>query len=195
MMNRFICFVLLSIFAISCTDNTPKSVEEGSNESTTQIIDYSAKGDSIASLATQILGGKLKAAMAEGGVPHALQFCSANALNITDSISGLGDFKISRVALKNRNPNNKLNEQEKKIFAQIESAHINGKDVKGELIEESGHQVYYKPIFVKGLCLACHGSEEQIGEDNLRIITDLYPSDKATGFEMGDLRGFWKIKF
>jgi len=124
-----------------------------------------------------------------------LQFCSANALNITDSISGLGDFKISRVALKNRNPNNKLNEQEKKLFAEIESAHIKGEDVKGELIEESGHEVYYKPIFVKGLCLACHGSEEQIGEDNLRIITDLYPSDKATGFEMGDLRGFWKIQF
>lgn len=194
-MNKFIGFILLSLFAISCADNTPKSVDEGSNESTTQIIDYSAKGDSIATLATQILGGKLKSAMAEGGVPHALQFCSANALNITDSISGLGDFEISRVALKNRNPNNNLNEQEKQLFAQIESAHLSESDVKGELIEESGHQVYYKPIFVKGLCLACHGSEVQIGEENLRIITDLYPSDKATGFEMGDLRGFWKIKF
>ena len=188
-------FVVFTI-VLGCSDtNTNSETKSESDEVSELKIDQAltAKGDSIATLATQILGGKLKSAMAEGGVPHALEFCSANALTITDSISRLGDFEISRVALKNRNPKNSLNQQELEIFEKV-NAHTNGESVSGTLIKDSEDMIYYKPIFVKGLCLACHGSKEQIGEENLKIITDLYPNDKATGYEINDLRGFWKIK-
>ena len=49
---------------------------------------------------------------------------------------------------------------------------------------------YVEPIVTQPLCLACHGSSlaPEIAE---RLAAD-YPDDRATGFEVGDLRGvFW----
>ena len=44
-----------------------------------------------------------------------------------------------------------------------------------------------KAIRVSAPCLTCHGSEiEQDIQDELK---KLYPEDKATGYQAGDLRG------
>jgi hypothetical protein len=48
------------------------------------------------------------------------------------------------------------------------------------------------PIHLKPTCLMCHGPEDQILPDVREALAKQYPEDKATGFEEGDLRGwFW----
>jgi hypothetical protein len=53
-----------------------------------------------------------------------------------------------------------------------------------------GRYGYAEPIVMQPLCTVCHGStiDPELG----RSIAALYPDDRATGFEVGDLRGiFW----
>ena len=46
------------------------------------------------------------------------------------------------------------------------------------------------------VCLQCHGSpEKDIAPATMAAIKKLYPEDKATGFQLGDLRGLWRVTF
>ena len=48
-----------------------------------------------------------------------------------------------------------------------------------------------KAIPTGGLCLQCHGTA--IAPPVAEKLAELYPGDKATGFEQGDLRGAFVI--
>ncbi len=49
---------------------------------------------------------------------------------------------------------------------------------------------YVEPITMQPLCLSCHG--DSLAPEVSARIDALYPSDSATGFQVGDLRGiFW----
>lgn len=49
---------------------------------------------------------------------------------------------------------------------------------------------YVEPILLQPLCLTCHGAS--LAPELQSRIDELYPDDRATGFEVGDLRGvFW----
>jgi hypothetical protein len=49
---------------------------------------------------------------------------------------------------------------------------------------------YVEPIVIQPLCLTCHGSD--LASDVAARISELYPADRALGYEVGDLRGvFW----
>jgi hypothetical protein len=49
-----------------------------------------------------------------------------------------------------------------------------------------------KAIPTGKVCLTCHGSNIKL---NLRTrINELYPEDKAYGFEIGDIRGAFTIQ-
>ena len=55
-----------------------------------------------------------------------------------------------------------------------------------------GHLGVLLPIRLKAQCLMCHGPKEQVLPDVQAAIGRAYPNDQATGFQEGDLRGwFW----
>jgi hypothetical protein len=43
------------------------------------------------------------------------------------------------------------------------------------------------------MCLICHG--ENLAPDIATRISEAYPSDKATGFSEGDVRGVFWVEF
>lgn len=51
-----------------------------------------------------------------------------------------------------------------------------------------------KPIIIQGMCLSCHGSEEQIPEPVKKQIANSYSDDLATGYKAGELRGAFSVK-
>ena len=54
----------------------------------------------------------------------------------------------------------------------------------------AGRIGYAEPIFMKPLCVTCHG--EALAAPVRERIAELYPEDRATGFRVGDFRGlFW----
>ena len=49
---------------------------------------------------------------------------------------------------------------------------------------------YVEPIVIQPLCLTCHG--DSLAPEVASRIRELYPADRAVGYEVGDLRGvFW----
>ena len=52
---------------------------------------------------------------------------------------------------------------------------------------------YVEPIILQPLCLTCHG--DNLAPDVASRIKELYPADRAVGFQVGDLRGVFWIEF
>jgi hypothetical protein len=48
-----------------------------------------------------------------------------------------------------------------------------------------------RPIAIAAACLACHGAPERFSPAVEAALQASYPSDQATGYEEGDLRGFF----
>jgi len=177
-----ILFTLL--LTVSCQDSGFKPVSKEERTSLQQL------GDSISSEMQAVLLKNVGEAIQHGGTEFAVEFCNLKAMPLTDSISEKHQVKIQRLSDKNRNPKNSL---------QLESDRLAWEKIKKEktdFIEQSrtGEIYYYKPISI-GMpsCIQCHGKRSDISEKTLELIGLKYPDDKATGYEMGDLRGMWKI--
>ena len=65
------------------------------------------------------------------------------------------------------------------------------------ITNQDGSVNFYAPILLAApVCLQCHGSAvKDIAPATMAAIKKLYPDDKATGFQLGDLRGLWRVTF
>ena len=139
------------------------------------------------------LKGELKAKMKEDptGVAAA-GFCIHNADQITKEINGKlpKNVSVRRASLKPRNSANKPDATDTTVMEAYNKA-IASKtfDPKSpiKVVEEGKTIRVYKPLLTKAVCLKCHGSD--LSPEISTMIKENYPSDQATGFKEGDLRG------
>lgn len=156
----------------------------------------SAAIDEAKSIAQQ-LGGLLReelvGAMQSGGPVNALQVCNIEAMPLTSSVSEKNGADVSRVSLKNRNPDNLPNEWQRAVLEDFEQRAAEGEPVDAlvstEFVEvDNNTQLrFMKALPTAEACLVCHG--QHINSDLQMKLTELYPDDKATGFSVGDIRG------
>ncbi|WP_457596361.1 Tll0287-like domain-containing protein [Hydrogenimonas sp.] len=137
------------------------------------------------------LGGNLKKRMKAGGPEEALKFCAMNAADLTAKVDReLGeDVSIKRITLKPRNPANEAQGDEKAVLEALETLNREHVKLPGHLVQKTpeGYK-YYKPLVIKKkVCLKCHGTN--IDPKLEATIDKHYPTDKARGYKMGDLRG------
>ncbi len=87
-----ILVVALGLFAMSTACSPSKDSEKtAAGEATTTTLDtaqYKKQGMEIAMGTFKVLSGQLKAAMQEGGVKNAAQYCNTVAYPLVDSLSG-----------------------------------------------------------------------------------------------------------
>lgn len=190
-MRKVLIFGIISFVVFSCQTNN-KTLTVSKQQ------DYLSKGDSIATQAQQVLMKNVSTAIQEKGIAGAVDFCNINAMPLTDSLSTLNAVNIQRISEKNRNPKNAIvSELDKSALEQIK---IMLKDTsistKHIIMQESGNVYYYKPILLgMPTCLSCHGNTTtDITPETLKVIQTKYPTDKATGYQLGEWRGLWKIK-
>jgi len=148
-------------------------------------------GNKASKLLLKTLGGNLKKHLKKGGPLEALEFCSMHAAELTAKVdSELGkNVSIKRITLKPRNPANEAKGDEKEILEALELLKKNSVRLPRHLIQktDSGYK-FYKPLLIKKkVCLKCHG--QNINPALAKKIKSIYPTDKATGYKMGDLRG------
>lgn len=152
-------------------------------------------GEQSSMLLLKTLKNHLSAKISSEGVIPAIKFCNREALALTDSVqSVLGrGILIKRTSSKIRNPLNRPDKEEKEAinwFASreddsdrpafyISSGKKNGK----------AYYHYFKPLFMQGLCLNCHGEPSKMNPDILVRIKEIYPEDQAFGYKEGDFRG------
>ncbi len=157
---------------------------------------YLKEGKEIAQTTAKTLSGHVKKAIKEKGPIEAINFCKLSAYPLTDSLSELYKVKISRVAIKNRNPENKATAKDLEIFKKYEELIAKGEKVKPEIKSDNDKIVFYAPIRLQQACLICHGTpQSEIPDTLFKHIQTLYPDDLAVNFKEGDLRGIWKLEF
>ncbi len=192
-MRLIILFLIL--FMISACG---KNAEKGAQKEKSSEQEYLRKGGEIVNLAQSELLKNVSYAMKKGGPEYAIDFCNLRAMLLKDSLSSLNNCQIRRIAIKYRNPIDMAQTKtEKDQLFKYQVANQQGESIRPEVYLFDDRIEYYQPIFLdKGACLICHGNPgTQISDETLEKIKALYPNDLATGFELNDFRGAWKITF
>ena len=142
--------------------------------------------------AIKILGKNLKQelkAALKVSVLNALSVCNTKASIITQK-SKAQNIQLGRVSQMNRNPNNSPKDWMLPYMERFKNGEIKDAYIKVSIGSKHG---ILKPIFTAPMCLKCHG--ENIDSTISSKIQELYPFDKATGFEVGDIRGYFFAEY
>lgn len=160
------------------------------------LVDYSDIGLKYALSTKAQLGKNLMKAIQEKGPVGAVEFCKIEAMKITDSMSVMHNAIIKRVSDKARNPKNMANAKELGHITAFKESLKVGSDIDPIIKEIDGEIQFYYPITTNTMCLQCHGTpNEQVTSETLTALTALYPSDKALGYNVNEVRGIWSIVF
>lgn len=148
-------------------------------------------GSRTADAAMRRLKSSLMEAIAKAGSPEkTIPFGHVAALPLTvEEISGKV-VDVRRATLKARNPTNQANENEAAVLRRWTAIAERGEKIPAfETAEEGNFLHYYRPLKVEPMCLTCHGAESSLSPGVRKELKKQYPSDRATGYKAGDLRG------
>jgi hypothetical protein len=143
------------------------------------------------------LGQKLQSAMADGGAVNAIGVCNTQAPEIAGRVSAQNQVKLSRVGTRARNPVMGVpNDWQAKALAQFDAGLARGDkpadmEFSETVVKPDGSKEFHfaKPIVMQPMCVACHGSSDQISPEVKAKLSELYPNDKAVNYQPGQLRG------
>ncbi len=143
------------------------------------------------------LKSELKKAIEEGGPVNAISVCNTRAMEIANKVSEEEGLKVGRVSLKNRNPKNAPNDWQRKTLEDFEARKAKGESVESmtyaEITEQKNDRQFrfMKAIPTGEVCIFCHG--DNIAPEVMTRLKELYPDDRATGFNIGDIRGAFVV--
>jgi hypothetical protein len=156
---------------------------------------FEAEAKAFASDLKMSLVKNLSDKIAKSGVEEAVPFCHANVKPIAKAAAKdrMDKFEFGRTSHKIRNDGNAPKPWAIQYLKEFEGKK-KGDSAKTSIIHQlpDGKRVYMEPLYVEAKCLLCHG--ENINKSVSDTILKLYPNDKATGFKLGDFRGFIWIK-
>lgn len=121
------------------------------------------------------------------GPEEAIAACRVRAPEIADALSRDG-VRVGRASHRLRNPSNAAPDW----VAPILDAYANDPSDRAPRTVSLGNNRsgYVEPIVLQPLCLTCHG--DSLAPEVAARIRELYPADRAVGYQVGDLRGvFW----
>lgn len=145
-----------------------------------------AEGQRILAPFKQALMQALGDGLARGPV-EAIAACRIEAPEIAAGISQNG-VRVGRASHRLRNPANAAPDW----VAPILDAYANEPSDRAPVAVPlgDGRSGYVEPIVLQSLCLTCHG--DSVAAEVASRISELYPDDRAVGYQLGDLRGvFW----
>lgn len=157
--------------------------------------DFETEAKALATDLKMSLMKNLADKIAEAGPVKAITFCHENVKPIAKSAAKdrMDKFEFGRTSHKIRNSNNSP-----QPWAESYLKEFQGKfkgDIKKDFVIhrlENSKRIYLEPLYVQAQCLVCHG--EKIDKDIKNKLDEIYPQDKATGFKLGEFRGFIWIK-
>ena len=133
--------------------------------------------------------------IAKGGHANAISVCREKAPQMAKGLSDQTGWAIRRVSLKNRNPKAVPDAWERSVLEEFERRQSAGENPaqmdKTETVSIDGQKVYryMKALPTQEICLSCHGKSDMVPADVQTRLKELYPEDKATGYELKQIRG------
>jgi hypothetical protein len=213
MKRTFLAATVAALFLAGCSgDPSETSQREATpieNTAAAPVADESAATDAAsvpaaamdqaaltaeAKQAVMALGSTLKtqlqAAIQSGGPASAVDVCHKIAPATAASLSDEHGLTLTRVSLRNRNPEMGVpNDWQTVVLQDFEARKAAGEGADRLAYSEvvDGEYRFMKAIPTEAVCLNCHGAD--IKPDVQAKIDALYPEDRAVGFSEGDLRG------
>jgi hypothetical protein len=148
-----------------------------------------ARGAELLAPFKQDLQSALKSGLANGPA-DAIQVCRVKAPEIAKALSVDG-VRMGRSSHRLRNPDNAAPDWVSPIMQTYLDDPTSRQPRAVELADNRWG--YAEPIMTQPICLNCHGSK--LAPDIAAQVSELYPEDRATGFEAGDLRGVFWLEF
>jgi len=130
----------------------------------------------------QRLMGKVMKTVKDEGFVSAVTVCHGEAEPMTREVGEEMNVKIGRVSDRLRNPNNVGPDWVAPLIAKA--------DGKASYAVEGDALHVVKPLHIAENCLNCHGQTDQLAEGVAEALQKHYPKDKATGYKLGDIRGW-----
>ncbi len=193
----FICFLLLGFSSISVAHTV---ADNAIQEKVTQgkvALEKKALTNEAKAIVKQFAGQlkpQLKQAIKSGGFEHAVQVCSVQAPKIAQQLSMQTGWSVKRISLKARNASAaEPNEFERGVLEKFNKRQQAGEPaakIAYAKLSEGKYQ-FIKAQGVQGLCLNCHG--QNITPEVKQVLNKYYPNDKATGYELGQIRGAFSL--
>ena len=144
------------------------------------------------------LKNRLQVALKDGNIITAIKICSNEAQDLT-ILNNTKKTSIKRISLKYRNPANKPTKNEELILRSFEEKFQAGTRLNDLVFKQITTNykektlTYIKAIPTQEVCLNCHG--KKVNNKVLRQIKKNYPNDKAIGFDLGEIRGAFSVKY
>lgn len=159
-------------------------------------FEYGERGLKYALSTKAVLGKNLMGTIHKKGTIAALEFCNIKAIPLTDSMAQVHNASIKRVTDKPRNPMNIANSMELEQIENFKAQLKNSNEIE-PIVSEINDKVHvYYPIITNDMCLQCHGKPNQtMTNETLDKLSQLYPEDKALGYNINEIRGIWNITF
>ncbi len=131
----------------------------------------------------------LKKSLKEGGPTNAINSCKLDAPKITSSVQTKG-VAVGRTSNKYRNKSNRPKLWTKSLLKEFENINVEKQSSPKVVRLKDGRYGYVEPIYLKNVCLTCHGTKL---DPKLEVLIDKsYPGDLAREYKLGDFRGlFW----
>ncbi len=154
-------------------------------------------GQQILDSISNTMSRQLQAALAEGGVAQAMQYCQMGMYPLIEQLSAQHNVMLRRTSMKPRNPNNVVTVQDMPGYRSLVDQLSVTNEIRPVVRKEDNFKaVLHSPILMKEFCLQCHGRVNmEIREADYALIKEQYPKDGATGYRVGDLRGMWTVYF
>ncbi len=132
---------------------------------------------------------------------RAITVCKYSVPEITSNISRQKGMRVTRVALRPRNPSlGEPDAWEQKTLLDFEKRVAKGEKAEAmehhEIVHEPAGDYfrYMKSIAMSPPCLLCHGPADQLSEGVRAQLRQEYPNDRAVEYRLGQIRGAVSIK-
>lgn len=182
--------VVGALSLVTCTEaSTPDNRSYAIDAAPTTLQPALARAQEAIGQLKKELGAKLRKAVSGGDYAQAIEVCKTAAGELTRKVGAANGMKLGRTSSRVRNPQNLAPEWMRKT---VYSGGVKAMGVEGRAFDLGEKVGVVLPISTMGLCTSCHGKKDVLADDVREVIAREYPKDAATGFAVGDLRGwFW----
>jgi hypothetical protein len=132
--------------------------------------------------------GRLREEMGRGGPTAAITVCRDEAQAITARVAREQGIAMGRTSHRLRNPANAPRPWMNDAVAASEGKRA--ADAQPVTVDLGDRVGVMRPIGTIEMCTACHGPAREVKARLGDALARAYPDDRATGFAVGDLRGW-----
>jgi hypothetical protein len=159
-------------------------------------------GEAVSGALAKRLTAVLQETMAKEGPLAAIGVCNLQALPLTaEVLKAHPEVRgLRRVGVRTRNTANAQDEMDRRALASLVASWKGAESANGIVMSDRTPEGlertrYYRPLPTAPACLVCHGPSASMAPPVAEALRKLYPRDKATGFNAGELRGAIVVEF